>query len=95
MSIKKTVAFEHLMELMKAYDPQIQKLAYERFLDGNQLFDSKNHRLKEPIRDLAQARGILLLAQELAKAYDRTLWLSTDEKKLLNQLIAPRRSRRK
>jgi len=89
MGIKKTVALEHLMELTKQYDPHVQKLAHERFLNGHQLFNSKTHRLKKEIRDTAQARGILLIAQQLAKAYEKTLWLSADEKKLLNQLIDP------
>jgi hypothetical protein len=85
MSKKRAILIEQLMGMITKYDPDAQTLALERFLNGHQLYNSRTHRLREGIRDLAQARLILLIVEELGKACEKTVWLSKDEKKLLEK----------
>jgi|SRR5215469_1335055 len=89
MGKKKIPAIEHLTSMMHQYDPQVVKLAHERLYDGRQLYDSKTHRLRKEIRDEAQGRAVLLLAEEMAKTYERALKLRADEKRLLNKVLQP------
>lgn len=70
-------------EMLNNFDPGIEKLAVERLLSGKQLYDYQTHKLRKHIRDDAQARAILLRAQDLAKHWNKALVLRHFEKRLL------------
>jgi len=89
MNKKQIQGIEELIRWMDQYDPNVQKQAFQRVFSGRQLYNSKTHRLKKGVRDEAQARAILLLAEQIGKVYERTLWLSADEKKVLDKAVGP------
>jgi hypothetical protein len=73
--------------VFRNFDPAIDKLASERFFSGKQLFDYKTHKLRRGIRDEAQARAILLRAQQLADQMDKKLVLRYFEQRLLEKVL--------
>lgn len=74
-------------EVLRNFDPAVEKLALERLLSGKQLFDYKTHKLRRDIRDEAQARAILIRAQSLADQMDKRLVLRYYEKRLLDKVF--------
>jgi hypothetical protein len=65
------------------FDPGIEKLAMERFLSGEQIFDYRSHQLKSYLRDALQARAVLVRAQGIANEHGKELILRYREKRLL------------
>ena len=73
--------------VFRNFDPVIDKLATERLFSGRQLFDYVTHKLRRGLRDKAQARAILLRAQQLADQMDKKLVLRAFEQRLLEQVL--------
>lgn len=74
-------------EMLRDFDPAVEKLAMERMMGGKQLFDPHTHKLRRNIRDKAQARAILIRAQRLADQMDKKLVLRFYEQRLLGQVF--------
>jgi hypothetical protein len=74
---------------LEEYDPQIRKLGMDRFLSGEQLFNSKTHKLQPRYAELTvtQQRGVLLWAQQYAKKHHKQIRLYAQEKRLLAKIF--------
>lgn len=76
--------------LLAQYDQQIRKLGLDRFLSGEQIFDSKTHKLHPRYAELTkfQARGVLLWALHYAGNNHQRMKLYAQEKRLLNRVFS-------
>ena len=83
-------AQKDLFRTLQEYDQQIRKLGMDRFLSGQQIYNSKTHRLQPRYAELTkfQLRGILLWALHYASNNHQRMKLYAQEKRLLSRVFS-------